>query len=230
MKIQLTVIVPFFNEEKFLKDSVTRLTTLNIFKEIILVDDCSNDSSLEIAKKLASKFKNIRLISKDQNGGKGSCISEVTKHLATSHVIIHDADLEYFPNDIVDMFEQALSNKNSLILGSRFIGNKKRENVYLRTYLANKVMSLFFSLINFYKISDIATCYKLMPTNFLENIDIKENGFSIEVEILSKFLKYNKSIKEVPISYEGRSYADGKKIKFSDGLKYIINTLKYRIT
>ena len=69
-----------------------------------------------------------------------------------------------------------------------------------------------------------------MPTNFLKNIDIKENGFSIEVEILSKFLKYNKSIKEVPISYEGRSYADGKKIKFSDGLKYIINTLKYRIT
>ena len=230
MKIQLTVIVPFFNEEKFLKDSVTRLTTLNIFKEIILVDDCSNDSSLEIAKKLSSKFKNIHLISKNQNGGKGSCIAEAKKHLKTSHVIIHDADLEYSPDDIVDMLEQALRNKNSLILGSRFIGNKKRKNVYLRTYLANKVMSLFFSLINFYKISDIATCYKLMPTNFLENIDIKENGFSIEVEILSKFLKYNKSIKEVPISYEGRSYAEGKKIKFSDGLKYIINTLKYRIT
>ena len=145
----------------------------------------------------------------------------------TSHVVIHDADLEYFPVDIVKMYEKALTNQNSLILGSRFIGSKKRENVYLRTYVANRVMSIFFSLVNFYWVSDVATCYKLMPSNFLKNISIKEQGFSIEIEMLSKFLKYNRNIHEVPISYEGRSYEEGKKIKVSDGIMYIVNTLKY---
>ena len=146
----------------------------------------------------------------------------------TSHVVIHDADLEYFPKDIVQMYEKALTNQNSLILGSRFIGSKKRENVYLRTYVANRIMSIFFSLVNFYWVSDVATCYKLMPSNFLKTISIKERGFSIEIEMLSKFLKYNRNIHEVPISYEGRSYEEGKKIKVSDGIMYILNTLKYR--
>jgi hypothetical protein len=89
-------------------------------------------------------------------------------------------------------------------------------------------MSSFFSLLNNYQVSDIATCYKLMPTSFFKQMDIKENGFSIEIEIVAKFLKYNKSIKEIPIRYEGRSYEEGKKIKTSDGFKYLLNTVKYR--
>jgi hypothetical protein len=90
-------------------------------------------------------------------------------------------------------------------------------------------MSSFFSFVNGYQVSDVATCYKLMPTSFFKEMDIKENGFSIEIEILSKFLKYNKSIKEVPIKYEGRSYEQGKKIKTLDGFKYLFNTIKYRM-
>ena len=119
-------------------------------------------------------------------------------------------------------------NPDTLILGSRFIGNKVRKNVYFRTNLANRVMSLFFSVVNFYYITDVATCYKLMPTKFFKEVILKEKGFSIEVELLSKFLKKNKSILEVPIKYEGRSYTEGKKIKTSDGFKYLYNTLKYR--
>ena len=143
-------------------------------------------------------------------------------------MVIHDADLEYFPEDIIEMFEESKDYPNSMILGSRFIGEKERKNVYTRTTLANKIMSLFFSIVNFYYISDIATCYKLMPVDFYKKTTLKENGFSIEIEILSKFLKYNRSIKEVPIKYEGRSYEEGKKIKTSDGFKYLFNTLKYR--
>lgn len=115
-------------------------------------------------------------------------------------------------------------------LGSRFLGVKKRDNIYLRTYLANKFLSAFFSIVNFYKITDVATCYKLMPSEFFKSIVIKEKGFSIEIEILSKFLRFNKDIKEVPIKYSGRSYEEGKKIKFSDGIFYLINTLKYRFS
>ena len=142
--------------------------------------------------------------------------------------MFHDADLEYFPKDILEMHKLSLNNQNSMILGSRFIGTKKRSNLYSRTYIANKTMSLFFSFINFYRITDVATCYKLVPTNFLKNTNFKENGFSFEIEILSKFLKYNKSVYEVPISYEGRSYEEGKKIKTIDGFLYLFNTIRYK--
>ena len=226
--MDLTAVVPFYNEEKTLKQSVERLLNENIFFEIILSDDNSSDYSSEIAKELSYKYKNIKYIHSNKNLGKGNAISNALSILNTSHVVIHDADLEYFPKDIVQMYEKALTNQNSLILGSRFKGNKQRNNVYLRTYLANRFMSIFFSLINLYWVSDVATCYKLMPANFLKNISIKEQGFSIEIEILSKFLKYNKHIHEVPISYDGRSYEEGKKIKVSDGIMYILNTLKYR--
>ena len=226
--INLTAIVPFYNEENTLRQSVQRLVNEEIFSEIILSDDNSSDNSLEIAKTLSNDYQHIKYISSDKNLGKGNAINNAVSILNTSHVVIHDADLEYFPEDIVQMYEKALTNQNSLILGSRFIGTKKRENVYLRTYVANRVMSIFFSLVNFYWVSDVATCYKLMPSKFLKNISIKEQGFSIEIEMLSKFLKYNKHIHEVPISYEGRSYEEGKKIKVSDGIMYILNTLKYR--
>ena len=226
--INLTAIVPFYNEENTLRQSVQRLLNEEIFSEIILSDDNSSDNSLEIAKTLSNDYQHIKYISSDKNLGKGNAINNAVSILNTSHVVIHDADLEYFPADIVKMYEKALTNQNSLILGSRFIGTKKRENVYLRTYFANRVMSIFFSLVNFYWVSDVATCYKLMPSKFLKNISIKEQGFSIEIEMLSKFLKYNRHIHEVPISYEGRSYEEGKKIKVSDGIMYIVNTLKYR--
>ena len=226
--INLTAIVPFYNEENTLKQSVERLLNEDIFSEIILSDDNSSDNSLEIAKTLSNEYQHIKYISSDINLGKGNAINNAVSILNTSHVVIHDADLEYFPEDIVQMYKKAIANQNSLILGSRFIGAKKRKNVYLRTYFANRVMSTFFSLVNFYWVSDVATCYKLMPSNFLKNISIKEQGFSIEIEVLSKFLKYNKHILEIPISYEGRSYDEGKKIKVTDGIMYIVNTLKYR--
>ncbi len=224
----LSVIIPFYNEEEFLEESLERVLEENIFNQVILSDDCSNDGSSEIAIHYSEKYKNIIYIKSEQNLGKGNALNNAKALVTSSHVIIHDADLEYFPNDVVEMFDIVKEHPNSLILGSRFIGVKNRKNIYLRTYFANKIMSLFFSVVNFYYVSDVATCYKLMPTSFFKNLDIKEKGFSIEIEIISKFLKYNKSIIEAPIGYEGRSYEQGKKIKSSDGFLYIFNTLRYR--
>ena len=225
----LAVIVPFYNEENYLQKSINRLIDSDIFDQIILVDDCSTDNSASIANENVLKINKIIYLKSSSNKGKGNALNLAKNIIETSHVIIHDADLEYFPDDIVEMFNCVEENQNSLILGSRFIGDKKRANVYVRTLLANKTMSAFFSFVNGYQVSDVATCYKLMPTSFFKEMDIKENGFSIEIEILSKFLKYNKSIKEVPIKYEGRSYEQGKKIKTSDGFKYLFNTIKYRM-
>ena len=226
--INLSVIVPFFNEEQFLDESVKRLLSNDIYTSIYLIDNNSTDNSNKIAKILAERYEKIELFKTGKNKGKGSALAFSKNLINTSHVVIHDADLEYFPEDIIEMFELAKQNQKSLILGSRFIGSKKRKNIYLRTFLANRAMSLFFSLVNSYKISDVASCYKLMPAEYFKNIELKENGFSIEIELLSKFLKFNRSVLEVPISYEGRSYADGKKIKATDGLQYLFNTIKYR--
>tara|TARA_B100000427_G_scaffold68882_1_gene55247 strand:- start:295 stop:987 length:693 start_codon:yes stop_codon:yes gene_type:complete len=226
--INLSVIVPFYNEEKFLEQSVNRLLENNIFKKILLVDNNSTDQSGNIAQKLVQNNENIELYKTDKRKGKGVALSKAKEFITTSHVVIHDADLEYFPEDLTEMFEKSKESSNSMILGSRFIGDKERKNVYIRTSVANKVMSLFFSIVNFYYISDVATCYKLMPADFFKQTTLKENGFSIEIELLSKFLKYNRSVKEVPIKYKGRSYSEGKKIKASDGLLYLVNTLRYR--
>ena len=226
--INLSVIVPFFNEEQFLEESVDRLLSHDIYSSIYLIDNNSTDNSYNIAKNLETQHKKIELHKTNKKKGKGSALGFSRSLIKTSHVVIHDADLEYFPEDIVEMFDAAQTNQNSLILGSRFIGNKQRENIYLRTFLANKVMSLFFSFVNFYKVTDVATCYKLMPSKFFINTELRETGFSIEIELLSKFLKYNKSVLEVPIAYEGRSYSEGKKIKAFDGIQYLLNTIKYR--
>lgn len=225
----LGVIVPFYNEKNTLADSIERLLSVNIFSEIILSDDNSNDGSDIIAKHYEEKKDNIKYIKSSTNKGKGNALNNAKNHITTKFVVIHDADLEYFPEDLVEMFKEAKLNPKSLIIGSRFIGNKKRINIYRRTYFANKVMSSFFSFVHFCKISDIATCYKMMMTDIFKEIDLYENGFSIEIEIVSKFLKKNKSIIEVPIKYEGRSYEEGKKIKPIDGIMYLINTIKYKI-
>ena len=224
----LTAVVPFYNEEKFLEESVSRLLKYNIFETILLVDNNSNDNSKNIARNLSKENKNITLIKTDNVPGKGVAIAKAKDVVKTSHVVIHDADLEYFPDDLVNMWELSLKHENSLILGSRFIGKETRKNIYFRTYAANRFMSLFFSILNFYKISDVASCYKLMPSTFFKNVNIRETGFSIEIELLSKFLKFNKSIIEVPIKYQGRSYSEGKKIKTLDGLKYLFSTIKYK--
>lgn len=224
----LTVLVPFFNEERTLKESLNRLLAVKEVSSIILIDDCSTDSSQNIAKDFASNNQIIKYLRLDVNSGKGAALSFAKEYIDSKYVIVHDADLEYFPNDIVQMYSKTNGSEEALILGSRFVGKKKRRNVYIRTYLANKLMSLFFSLVFFHRISDVATCYKLLPSSFFKNIDIKEKGFSIEIEILSKFLKYSRNVIEVPIKYEGRSYQEGKKIKTVDGFFYLYNTIKYR--
>lgn len=225
----LAAIVPFYNEEKFLRKSVERVLEIKDINTIYLINDGSKDNSLDIANQLVLENTNIKLLSSDINSGKGNALNLVRKYIETSHVIIHDADLEYFPEDIQGMFELSQDNPTALILGTRFRGYKDRKNLYTRTLIANKLLSTLFSVIHFRKISDIATCYKLMPTSYFKYQEINEKGFSIEVELLAKFIKTKKSIIEFPISYEGRSYEEGKKIGLKDGFSFIFTIFKYRI-
>ena len=223
----ITAIVPFFNEEKYLMQSVNRLIEQKIFEKIILVDDNSNDNSLKIAKELAKLNNQISILENKLNLGKGACIKKAIDFVNTKYLIIHDADLEYNPIDILEMLEAAVLNKNSIILGSRVIGDKKRNNLYIRTFLAQKIYSRIFNYLNFQKLSDIASCYWLIETEKLKKFEIEENGFAIEVEVLSKAVKNSLNFIEVPIQYDGRSYEDGKKIKLKDGLIILYKIIKY---
>ena len=225
----LTVIVPIYNEESLIQDSFQRLYDSNVAEYIFLVDDSSIDSSKTIAQKNADRYSNVKLFSTPSNQGKGAALSFVKEFVETSHVAIHDADLEYDPKDLITLRNISIKEKDSLVLGSRFIGNLERNNVYKSAFFANKFLSIFFSIINNYKVTDVATCYKIFPTDFFKNTKFYERGFSIEIELLTKFLKHNKSIIEVPITYFGRSISEGKKINIIDGFYYIFNILKYRI-
>ena len=222
----LTVLVPFYNEESTILQSLEKLDKLTFINEVILLNDGSTDESLAIVNKFCKDRRKYRILSYEVNKGKGAVLNESREHINSDYVVIHDADLEYFPKDLIEMFK--FVDGSNLILGSRFIGNKKRSNIYMRTNIANKIISLFFSFINQKKITDVATCYKLMPTSFFKQNNFKEKGFSIEIEIISKFLKNNKNIVEVPISYNARSYEEGKKIKTKDGVFYLFNTIRYR--
>lgn len=226
--MNLSVIIPFYNEEKYLETSVNRVLEIKNIEKIFLVNDGSTDDSLNIANKLANQNEIIEILSSKSNLGKGNALKIAKQHINTSHVVIHDADLEYFPEDIQEMFDVAIKNPSCLILGTRFKGIKSRKNLYFRTLVANRGLSFLFSIVFFHRVSDIATCYKLMPCEFFKNYETREKGFSIEVELLAKFLKTKNKIKEVPIKYEGRSYEQGKKIGLKDGFIFIYTIFKYR--
>ena len=227
MSVSLSAIVPIYNEEKFLEESVNNLLKIKEIEKIFLVDDCSSDSSREIMNTLELKNNKISTFKTNKNSGKGRAICVVQEYLETDYVIIHDADLEYDPIDIPKMVKNINKDNFNLVLGSRFMNDNKKQ-LYLRTFLANKLLSKFFSLIHRVDVTDIATCYKLMPTEFFKNENFIETGFAIEVELLAKYFKNNKNFIEIPISYKARSYEDGKKIKLIDGFKYLLAMLKYK--
>ncbi len=222
-----SVIVPFFNEEKTLETAVLNLLKEDFASEIILVNDGSYDESLKIATRLSKEQTSIKLIDSKENKGKGHALKLGIKESTKKYIGIFDADLEYYPKDLKKLFQEIDEKKLDLVWGSRFIGNYKRENKYIRTYFANKLLSLLFSIVHNKKVTDIATCLKVFRKDILETIELNANGFSIEVEILAKCLAKSDYFSEIPINYSARSYAEGKKIKLIDGFKYIYSIFKY---
>lgn len=220
--------MPFFNEENTLEIAVTNLVNEDFASEIILVNDGSNDKSYEIASSLQNKHKFIKLIESKENKGKGHALKLGINVASKKFIGVLDADLEYSPNDLKNLFQEIDINNLDIVCGSRFIGDFKRDNIYVRTYLANKFLSMFFSIIHREKVTDIATCLKVFRKTLFDSIDLKANGFSIEVEILAKTLSKSDNFKEFPISYTARSYEEGKKIKLIDGFRYIYSILKFK--
>ena len=189
MMTSLTVIVPVYNEENLVIESLKRLDKVNIVNKVIIVDDCSTDNSNKLITDFILHKNKYFMIKTIKNSGKGKAIEAAQSMIDTDYVAIHDADLEYYPEDLSKMYKKI--HDNNLILGSRFIGNNERNNLYKRTLYANHFLSRLFSLIFGTKITDVATCYKMMPSDFFKNLKIKSSGFEFEIEVLANFLKYN---------------------------------------
>lgn len=220
----LSVIVPVYNEAKTIKQILEKIHSVTVDKEIIVVNDGSVDETGRILKDI--RYDNLKVIHHITNRGKGGAILTGLSNAAGEFVIIQDADLEYDPNDYLKLIEAIKEDKVDFVLGVRFL--RGYHGLFIHR-LGNRFLTGFFNLIFGSRLNDYATCYKLAKISTWKELNLKATGFDIEIEIVSKALKNHLRIVEVPVSYYPRSYAEGKKIRWLDGLQAIINILKYRL-
>lgn len=223
-KPHLSVIVPVYNEEKTIDEVLKKLLSQREVGEIVVVDDGSIDTSLKKVRK--HKDKRIRVFSKE-NGGKGSAIRYGLTKVMGEYVLIQDADLEYDPEDIPALLEPIRKGRAEVIYGSRFLG--PHLNLLYWHRVGNSFLNFLVNILYNTTLSDMETCYKLLPTRLMKDLDIRSNNFDIEPEITCKVLKRGIAIYEVPISYVGRTHAEGKKITWKDGFSAVGTILRLRI-
>jgi len=228
--IDLTIIIPVYNEIKTIEKLLKKVLSINIKKQLIIVDDCSNDGTNKILIKYSKKID--KLIVHKKNKGKGSAIRSAQKYVKGKYVAIQDADLEYNPVDLLKIIKFLKKNKLNIAYGSRVLNKNKYENTQNFTHLiriwGNVFLTKVSNIINKQNLTDAHTCYKIFRSDIFRKIKLQENGFAFCPEITTKIAKKKYKIREIPISYKGRTYSQGKKINSFDGLIALYCLLKYR--
>jgi glycosyltransferase involved in cell wall biosynthesis len=227
--VKLSIIIPCYNEKEHLPKLITHVRNSPLDNtEVILVDDGSKDGTRELIKsELESKVDKV--IYHNQNRGKGAAIQSALGYVTGEMVIIQDADLEYDPNEYPKLIAPIENGKADVVYGSRFLGEGPHRVHLFWHYIGNKILTILSNMFTNLNLTDMETCYKLFRTDIIKNIDINENGFGIEPEITAKVARTKCRIYEVGISYYGRSYQEGKKINWKDGLRALYVILKYGI-
>ncbi|MCA9247104.1 MAG: glycosyltransferase family 2 protein [Planctomycetales bacterium] len=227
--MQLSVIIPVYNEAATLRAVVERVQRVPIAKEIILVDDCSTDGSLDVLTELANESANVTVLRHDRNAGKGAALRSGFKLAQGEMVIVQDADLEYDPEDFPKLIAPILDGRADVVLGSRFIGGDSHRVLYYWHMVANKVLTTLSNMLTNVNLTDMECCYKLFRREVLERIEIEEDRFGFEPEIVAKVARLGCRIYEVGIAYHGRTYEEGKKIGWRDGVRAVWCILKYNL-
>ena len=223
----VSIIIPCYNELHTLDQIIDLVNNQKkINKEIILIDDCSNDGTKELIEKRTYK-KVDKVIYHEKNMGKGAAIRSGIKNCSGDIILIQDADLEYNPNNYFTLLKPIIDNHADVVYGSRFLGPGPNRALYFWNLVGNKVVTTLCNLCNNLTLTDMETCYKAFKKEFINNISLEENRFGIEPELTIKFAKQGARIYEVGIDYYGRKIHEGKKITWKDGIAAIYHILKY---
>ena len=223
----LGVVIPVYNEEKTLHIIVSRVLARPEVGELVMVDDCSTDGTWQTMQKLATSDSRIRIFQHAVNQGKGAALRTGFQHVESDIVIIQDADLEYDPDEYPKLLMPILTGRADVVFGSRFLGSGMHRVLYFWHYVGNRFLTLLSNMFTNLNLTDMETCYKVFRRKVLDELVIQENRFGFEPEITAKVAKLKVPIYEVSISYYGRTYDDGKKIGWKDGVRAIWCILKY---
>jgi len=225
--MQISVVIPVYNEVSTIREIVVRVQAVDLDKEIIIVDDGSTDGTREQLQKIALSQENIKVFYHDRNQGKGAALRTGFEGATGDIVIIQDADLEYDPREYPVLLEPILDGRADIVYGSRFLGGPHRV-LFFWHYLGNKFLTLLSNALTNLNLTDMETCYKVFRREVLNDIQLKSNRFGFEPEFTAKIAKKGFRIYETSISYSGRTYAEGKKIGWKDGVKAIFAIIWFR--
>jgi glycosyltransferase involved in cell wall biosynthesis len=225
--VKLSVVIPVYNEVETIKEIISRVQAVDLEKEVIIVDDGSTDGTREQLQEISRAQKNVRVFYHDRNQGKGAALRTGFEVTTGDIVIIQDADLEYDPREYPVLLEPILDGRADIVYGSRFLGGPHRV-LFFWHYLGNKFLTLLSNTLTNLNLTDMETCYKVFRREVLNDIQLKSNRFGFEPEFTAKIAKKGFRIYETSISYSGRTYAEGKKIGWKDGVKAIFAIIWFR--
>lgn len=226
----VSILIPVYNEINTLElllEKVEQASFAGLEKEIILVDDCSTDGTRDILKKLEGKYK---VLYHEVNKGKGAALRTAFSAVNGDIAVIQDADLEYDPQDYDEVLKLIINGEADVAYGSRFLDLSGSKTVVKVNFFANKMLTVMTNLLFGAKLTDMETCYKAFRTDFIKDIKIKSDRFDFEPEITAKVLKKKARLKEAPIKYQGRSFEEGKKITWKDGVHAVLALIKFRFS
>ena len=244
--MKLSVVMPVYNEMRFIEEILKRVQAVDLEKEIIIIDDYSTDGTREFLQELMKaqqsvnparlgfsigvklRIDNIKIIFQEKNMGKGAALRRGFKEAQGDVVVIQDADLEYDPQDYHKLLEPIRRGEADVVYGSRFLGGPHRV-LFFWHYLGNRFLTLLSNVFTNLSLTDMETCYKMFRQEVLNSIELEQNRFGFEPEVTAKVAKERWRIYEVPISYYGRTYEEGKKINWKDGIKAIWCILRYNL-
>jgi glycosyltransferase involved in cell wall biosynthesis len=224
--MRLTVVIPVYNEVHTLLHLIDRVQEVAVEKDLILVDDCSTDGTRELLQQTAFPA-NVRVLYHERNQGKGAALRTGFGAATGDVVLIQDADLEYDPQEYPKLLKPILEGRADVVFGSRFAGGETHRVLYFWHFMGNKFLTLCSNAFTNLNLTDMETCYKVFRREVLQRITVEEQRFGFEPEITAKIAKLNVRIYEVGISYDGRTYEEGKKIGWKDGVRALWCIVKY---
>jgi glycosyltransferase involved in cell wall biosynthesis len=228
--VKLSVVIPVYNEAGTVEKLIEAVEEADVgmSKEVIAVDDASTDGSRVVLERIAGRFDNVRVLMHGTNQGKGAALRTGFAAATGDYVLVQDADLEYDPREYGALLRPLIEGRADAVYGSRFLGGGPHRVVFFWHYVGNRLLTMFSNMMTNLNLTDVEVCYKVFRREVLQAIRLRENRFGFEVEITAKVARGRWRLYEVPISYYGRDYSEGKKITWRDGFSALRCIVKYR--